>query len=266
MHASGDETKVQYCIGTTIDQCFSLDLATGALSHLAEVPATPPDAAHVETTNPDLKICTGTSCKTLTPQVWPGAAPLHAATNGTVAAVMLGDAEAGKGYVDVYDVTKSKKLATFKYARGDYKCGEVAMLGETIYIGTSACLGPAGRGTLYSTKGRKIANVGGKDFGTYGNANVDLDGPVWAFLEENGSQIALQDVIKGKVTKTLDLGPLWHTDAASKDAFGNPGESAIIKLAAGKLAVIAGTPANGSVAIVDVATGEIKIVRAPICS
>ena len=48
--------------------------------------------------------------------MWPGAAPLHAATNGSVAAVMLGDAEAGKGYVDVYDVAKTKKQTAKRIA------------------------------------------------------------------------------------------------------------------------------------------------------
>lgn len=81
------------------------------------------------------------SGKTLTPQVWPGAAPLRAATNGLIAALLLGHAEAGKGYVDVYDVTKPKKLASFKCARGDFKCGDVAMLGNTIYVAQNVANG-----------------------------------------------------------------------------------------------------------------------------
>ena len=104
--------------------------------------------------------------------MWPGAAPLHAATNGTVAVVLLGEAEAGKGYAEVYDVVKAKRLATIRYAHGDYKCGEVAMLGETIYIGTNVCLGPAGRAALYTAKGRRSRTSAASDFGTYGNAIV----------------------------------------------------------------------------------------------
>jgi hypothetical protein len=267
-HAGGDKTSVQYCVGTAIDQCFTLELATGKLTRLSEQPIAQTPAiqapAHLETTNPELKVCSATGCKTLTPQVWPGAAPLRAATNGSVAAVMLGDAEAGKGYVEVYDVLRAKKLATFKYARGDFKCGELGMVGDTIYVGISMCTTPSGRAVLYTTKGKKIANVGGKsDFGMFGNAYTQVEDTVWAFLEENGNRIALQDVVKGKVIKLVDVSELFSTASAK---MGNPGESAIVRLDGAHIAVIAGTPANGSVAIIDVTSGTVKIVRAPLCS
>lgn len=270
LHATGDETAVSYCVGTAVDQCFSLDLASGKLTHLSEQPKPQPQAltaeARVETTNPELKVCTeATGCKTLTPQVWPGAAPLRAATNGTVAAVMLGDAEAGKGYVELYDVQKTKKLATVRYARGEFRCGDIAMLGETLYVNATVCSGTSGRASLYSSKGRKIANVGGKpDFGTFGNAYTQVDGTMWAFLEENGNRLALQDVIKGKVVKAIDVTPLFADAGSAK--MGNPGESAIVRLGNGKVAVIGGTPANGSVAILDLTSGEVKVVRASMCN
>jgi hypothetical protein len=263
-HASGGADRVSYCIGTAVDQCFALDLVGGKLSKLGAPPqAQPPSlmgAARVETTNPELKICNDAGCKTLTPQIWPGAAPLHAATNGSVAVVLLGDAEAGRGYADVYDVTKPKKLASFKYAQGEFRCGDVAMLGDTIYIGANACNAPAGRGALYSAKGKRIASVGGKEFGTYGNQFTQLDPKTWAFLGENGVKIALQNVASGKVVKTIDVKTLF-----GGSPMGNPGESAIVRLGAGKLGVIAGSPANGSVAVVDTATGDVQVVRAPLC-
>ena len=263
-HASGGADRVSYCIGTAVDQCFALDLTDGKLTRLEAPPqAQPPsltDAARVETTNPELKVCNDAGCKTLTPQIWPGAAPLHAATNGSVAVVLLGNAEAGRGYADVYDVTKTKKLASFKYARGDFRCGEVAMLGNTIYIGANACKEPAGRAALYSARGKKIANVGGKDFGSYGNQFTQLDATTWAFLGENGVKIAIQDVVKGKIVKTIDVEELF-----GRAPMGNPGESAIVRLGAGKLGVIAGSPANGSVAEVDTASGDVHVVRAPLC-
>jgi hypothetical protein len=263
-HASGGADRVSYCIGTAVDQCFALDLTDGKLTKLAAPPqAQPPsltDAARVETTNPELKVCNDAGCKTLTPQIWPGAAPLHAATNGAIAVVLLGDAEKGRGYADVYDVTKTRKLASFKYARGDFRCGEVAMLGNTIYIGANACNEPAGRAALYSARGKKIANVGGKDFGSYGNQFTQIDATTWAFLGENGVKIAIQDVVKGKIVKTIDVKELF-----GGAPMGNPGESAIVRLGAGKLGVIAGSPANGSVAEIETATGDVHVVRAPLC-
>lgn len=266
--ATGEAERVSYCVGTAVDQCFSLDLTSGKLTSLARPPVAQSRSlepvGRIESTNPELKVCTTDACKTLTPQVWPGAAPLHAATNGAVAAVLLGDAPRGRGHVDVYDVAKAKKLASFRYARGDFRCGEIAMLGSTIYVAANVCEEPSGRAALYTIKGRRLAYVGGKrDFGTYGSELTQIDGTSWAFLGENGNKLVIQDVVKGKVTKRIDTSALFTTVAAAN--MGNPGESALVRLGPGKLAVIGGTPANGSVAVVDVATGEVKVVRAPLC-
>lgn len=270
-HAGGDESRVTFCVGTAVDQCFTLDLASEKLTSLPEQPKAQSRAleasARVETTNPEFKVCTDTTgCKTLTPQVWPGAAPLRAATNGTIAAVMLGDQEKGKGYVDIYDVMKTKKVATVRYGRGEFRCGDIAILGDTVFVNASICQGTSGRATLYSAKGKKIANVGGKgDFGTFGNAYTQVEGPQWVFLEENGNRIALQDVAKGKVVKTIDVGALFEADGGAAK-LGNPGESAIVRLGTGKVAIIGGAPATGSVAIVDLTSGTVKVVHAPTCN
>jgi hypothetical protein len=137
------------------------------------------------------------------------------------------------------------------------------MVGDTVYVAASTCDSPGARGALYTTRGVKIANVGGEDFGAYGNAVARVDGTTWAFLEENAGQIAIQDVVKGKVKKVIDTAALWSSD--NKDALGNPGESALISLGGGKLAIIAGAPANGSVGVVDVATGKVDVTHAPMC-
>jgi len=265
-HATGDANQVAYCIGSA---CFSLDLASGKLARLAKPPVAQPAAleapARVETTSPDLRICAAAGCKSLAPQLWPGIATMRAATNGAFAVVLLGDAEHGNGYADVWDVGNAKKVATFRYAHGDFRCGDVAMLGETIFIGANACQGPSGRGVLYSLKGKKIASVGDQEFGTFGNVAIQIEGATWAFLEENATKIVVQEVVKGKLDRTIDTSELWRVDQKAAEAIGNPGESVLVRLGAGKLAVIAGTPANGSAAVVDVATGAVKIVRAPLC-
>ncbi|MEJ7603418.1 MAG: hypothetical protein WKG01_36360 [Kofleriaceae bacterium] len=230
-------------------------------------PATPaaPAGARIETTQPEVKVCTGDACTVLTQKVFAATGSMRAATNpdGSIAVVLLGDARAGKGYAEIWDVPKTRKLTTFRYARGDFRCGDVRLLGETIYLTAATCNEPGARGVLYSTRGRRIANVGGKDFGTYGNAHVQLDGPRWAFLEENGGQIAIQDIVKGKVSKVIELGVLWKNGGT---AMGNPGESTLVRVATDKLAVIAGAPATGSVAVVNVASGEIEIIPAPPCT
>ena len=189
---------------------------------------------------------------------------MRAATNadGTFAVVLLGDATKGAGYAEVWDVAKTKRSAMFRYARGDYRCGEVAMLENTIYLSAAQCGQPAARAGLYALNGRRIANVGGKDFGSFGSVYVHVDGATWAFLEENANQIVLQDVVKGKVWKTIDTSSLFDTGGAK---MGTPGESALVRLSDGRLVVIAGSPATGNVATVDIGTGEVKVVPAPIC-
>jgi len=269
-HAGAEGNRVQYCVGGDAS-CFALDLVTGKLDRMKTPPVATAvgNGARVETKDPELKVCTGTDCKALTPKIMPGANPIRAATNaaGTAFVLLLGDAEGGKGYAEIWDVAKAKKTATFRYARGDFKCGEVAMLGDTIFVNATNCAGPTARASLFSLKGAKIANVGKGDFGTYGNALVQLTTSSWAFLDENGNRVAIQDVAKGKILKTIDVSALWRKDGAppKEPAMGNPGESAIVRVDDLRLAVIAGSPHNGSVAEIDTDSGSVRVVRAPLC-
>jgi hypothetical protein len=261
-HATSDGSQVQYCIGDK--ECFAVDLGSGVYHRLVEPPKKAAPRARVEAVNPKLDICNGASCTSLVGKVMPNAASLRAATNddGTYAVVLLGDAPKGRGYAEVWNVAKTKRRAIFRYARGVYRCGVVAMLENTIYVSAEQCGQPAARAGLYALNGRKIANVGGKDFGSFGGAYVHVDGATWAFLEESANRIVLQDVIKGKILKTIDTTALFDTGGAK---MGTPGESALVRLADGRLVVIAGSPATGNVATIDVATGEIKVVPAPVC-
>ena len=161
--ATGIEGGVQFCVGTEATNCFAFELGTATLTRMK----TPPEGvaaagARIESTNPKLEVCTGSQCTSLTPKILAGVAPLHATTNsaGTIAVVLLGDAAAGKGYAEVWDVALAKRMASFKYARGEFRCGEVAMTGNSIYLSASTCGAPGARGALYSVKGKKIANVG----------------------------------------------------------------------------------------------------------
>lgn len=255
----------KYCVGETGSECFQMSLDAGVLDRLTERPVIEAKkGARVEMTPPELKICEDDSCQSLTPKVLPAAARIRGATNtnGSFAVFLLGDANAGKGYAEIWNVDKTKKAATFRYARGDFRCGEVAMVGDTIYVAATQCGQPAARAGLYSLKGRKLGNVGGRDFGMYGNAFAHVDGTKWAFLEENGAQLAIQDVAKGKVTKLIDLGALWRSAGVE---LGNPGESTVVRLADNQLAVIAGAPAAGSLALVDAVTGEVTVFAAARC-
>lgn len=267
-HATAEGGRVMYCVGGD-NACFAMDLASGALTRMSAPPADPPGGgAKVKTTSPEIEVCSGGECKQLTPKILPGASPIHAVTNsaGTVFVLLLGDAEGGKGYAEIWDVAKQRRTATFKYARGDYRCGELAMLGETVLVNASNCSGPTARATLWTVKGAKIGNVGKGDFGTFGNARAQLTLTDWAFLDENGNKLAIQDVQKGKVKRVLDVSALWRDEgSAVKDALGTPGESALVRVDDDHLAVIAGSPHEGSVGIVDLASGDLRVLPAAHC-
>jgi hypothetical protein len=277
--ATSSDTVAQFCVSDdgAAESCFAVGLPDGKYGALDAPPAPQSPSlgsgkSYLETTPTEIKVCVtadsgDASCTTLKPKVGRGAsAPILAVTNdaGATVVAMLGDAAAGKGVAEVWDVAKKKKLATIKYAKGDYKCGNAAMLGDTVYISASVCAGPDARGALYTAKGKKLADVGGKDFGTYGTSGVQLDGTRWAFLEEGAGTIAIQDVATGAVTKTIDLIALWAGDDKTDGtrANGNPGESALVRGGPGELVVIAGSPSAGSIGVVTTDSGELKVWKA----
>ena len=273
--ATSTDGGAAFCVSDgSATECFQVDLASARYEKRKEPPTPQPaainDAIKVETTATEVKVCKGDACKSISPKLPKGSdGQLVAAANESHAVVMVGNSEAGKGVAEVWDLGKNKKVSTIKYAKSDFKCGVPRMLGSTVYISASVCAGPAARATLYNVKGKRIGDVGGKEFGTFSEIAVQVEGNLWAFLEENGSVLALQDVANGKVHKTISLAALWAAEgtAPSKDAppMGNPGESAMVRGAPGTLLVISGSPTPGNVAVIDVASGDVKIVRAPAC-
>lgn len=264
-----DANVVKFCVsdGAESNKCYGVDVANKKYSELSEAPrgqspVLDPDPARIETTAKEVKVCIGEECKTVKPKMPRGNEnPIDAVTNaaGTHVAVLMGNHEKGKGTVEVWDVAKKKRLRyPLKYAKGDYKCGEARLLGTTLYVSASVCAGPSARGWLYTFQNKKIADVGGKDFGTYGTVPVQVAENQWAFLDESGATIALQDVAKGTVDKTIDIGAVWGGGAEGAPATGNPGESALVRGGEGKLVVVTGGPTPGNIGIIDVASGELE--------
>jgi hypothetical protein len=275
--SSADGDLVQYCVGdgSGEPQCYSVELDQKKWAKLPSPPIpqarsmTPP-VARLQSTPSEVRVCPldSDSCKVLKPRIRAGENPLEAAVNaqGTVAAILIGDAEAGKGQVQVWNVAKKKKTAAIKYAKGDFKCGTVHVVDELVFISAGVCAGPSARGALYSTKGKKLADVGGKDFGTYGTVPVQLGDHRWAFLSESGGVIAIHDSTNGKLEKTIDLLGLWTGGDDDGAAGGNPGESALLRGADGKLLVVTGSPRAGSIGVVDVEAGTVDVVPALACT
>jgi hypothetical protein len=273
--SSAEGDLVQYCVadGSGDPHCYAVELGQKKWDKLPgpplpQTPSIEAPVARLQSTPGEVRVCpiAGGACKALKPRIRPGENPLEAAINaqGTWAAVLIGNAEAGKGQVQVWNVARKKKTAAIKYAKGDYKCGSAHVLDELVFISAGNCLGPAARGALYTTKGNKVADVGGKDFGTYGTVPVQLGEHRWAFLSETGGAIAIHDSGSGKLEKTIDLLALWgggDDDAAG----GNPGESALLRGAEGKLLVVTGSPRAGNVGVVDIEAGTVDVIAALPC-
>ena len=278
--STADGDLVQFCVadGSGGSQCYGVELDQKKFDKLATppIPQSPTmasPAARLQSTPQDVTVCTGDgACKTLKPRVKKGENPIEAAINGqgTIVAMLLGDAESGKGEAQVWSVAKKKKLASIKYAKGDYRCGTTHVLDELVFVSAGVCSGPAARGALYSTKGKKIADLGGKDFGTYGTVPVQIGDHRWAFLSETGGVIAIHDSKTGKLEKTIDLLGLWSGgDGDGGDPSGatggNPGESALLRGADGTLLVVTGSPRAGNIGVVDIDGGTLEVVAAVPC-
>jgi hypothetical protein len=263
--ATGDSNGVRFCLGTTDDQCFALRLEGLVLDHAPPPPPVASDVPRAVVTAGKVEICLEGYCR---PLPIPGEVTRAAVeASGDHAVVLLGDGKTRHGHAEIWEVARGRRVASFAYGHGDYQCGDVAVLGATVYINAAVCGVPSARGALYTLAGKPLGDVGGKEFGTYGGEAVELEGALWAFLEESGNRIVVEDVAKAKVTRRLDVSALWRSgDGKGKGpAIGSPGESALVRLDAGKLAVIAGSPNLGGLALVDVGGGPPKIVEVPRC-
>ncbi len=316
--ASSDGTKATFCTGergSSSPDCFDVDLASGeykkAAGNSGPLTATAPIGLQVTTTPTEVTVCMppapaaapaegvtppeeGTSpmgepkCTVIKPKVAKGAADQLVATANDRYAVIINGAVA-----EVWDIAKNKKLKDLKFAKGDYKCATPVLYGENVVINAKMCDAPSARASVWAARaGKRTADIGGKNFGTFGEAGlqaVELDGSTVAFLEEFGASVAIQEIGKGKIVKTIDLAGLWQTGAADGDAapagdpaaegdaakpadeapapaaIGNPGASLLVSAGTGKLVVVSGGPTPGNLAWIDTATGEAKILPAPVC-
>lgn len=277
--ARADATQAEFCVETGETQhCYSVQLATGRLREVSTAPApqaasllTP--AATIATKAKRVEVCMiGGACVELKYK-FGKTPPTQLAINaeGTLAAIAVGDAAAGKASLEIWDVRANRKLGATKYARGEYRCGVPWLLDETLWVSAANCEAPSARGVLFSKNGKRLADVGNADFGTFGSAHTQLTDKLWAFLEETALAVVIQDVTTGRVEKTLDLAELWRHDTGggasdtAGQATGQPGESALVRNRPNSLVVISGGPAPGSVAVIDVAAGSRKVWRAKTC-
>lgn len=249
--AGETDGKLWFCLEKEgASTCFLADKSTGFLSKAA----TPDrEAARVTSTEKDVTVCsTPDACVTLVPKGKPST-PWVAVAEGDTVVIMVGQT------AEVWSLAEKKRKAVIKYAKGAYACGVPQIVGESIFVNAQQCKGPAARGQLFSTKGKRIADVGGKEFGTYASRGVQVAGTEWAFLEENAKAIVIQDVATGAIKKTISLVSLW-----GEGNMGNPGESVMVRTSEG-LAVVAGAPKAGILALAPIGDGEVTVVSTPRC-
>jgi hypothetical protein len=316
------DDKLTFCTGergSSSPDCFDVDLASGEYTKSNRAAIIAPGSTTVTTTPTEVTVCQGPAapapaadgsappdgatapvaeplCTTLKPKVAKDAADQLVATANDKYAVIINGAVA-----EVWDAVKAKKLKDIKFQKGDYKCATPYLVGEQLILSAKTCDGPSARASLWTAKTGKAIGagfIGGKNFGTYSEAGLQfaqVGGLDYAFLEEFGAQLAVQDLGKGKVHRQIDLAGLWSigaaTDAGAADAgaegaaavaagaepaampadggaaaaIGNPGASLLVSVAPGKLAVVSGGPTPGNIAVVDANTGETKILPAPVC-
>lgn len=275
--SAADDGLVSFCVsdGNGGSPCYSLELDGNKLSKLPSPPI--PQAAtreapavRLQATPSEVEVCPVEGegkCARLKPKGKGGDNPIEAAVNraGTTVVMLLGDAERGKGVAEVWSVAKKKKVATIKYARGDYRCGTAHVVDELVFVSAGVCAGPAARGALYSAKGKKVADVGGADFGSYGAVPIEIGDHRWAFLSETAGVIAIHDSQTGALEKTIELTDLWAKVGDGMTG-GNPGESVMLRGGDGKLVVITGSPKAGEVGVVDVESGAVEVVSTLACA
>ncbi len=174
----------------------------------------------------------------------------------------------------IFDLPGGVRRAKFVAGTDDFTCAGVAFLGtRALLVSLSVCAGPGGRAYLADADtGERKAWVGGRDdwqawdvkaqHAPGGGAND------WAFREQYGSEVAVQDVITGKVLRRIDLSAHLPLDPESKLPATDPQWGWLFRTTGGKLAVLnEGAGAQGVFIIVDPVAGVVdRVVKMPGCN
>jgi hypothetical protein len=275
--ATSTVAATEFCVAMgPASACYHVDLKAKTFRELPNPPpqtqlaTLEPSPATVSVGANGIEVCGAVApCKVLKFKLNKNAPPTSLAVNSSATLVAVAIA---KGPVEIWDVVANKRASEIKYSRGDYRCGTPEFLGDVVAISADACGAPSARGFLYSKTGKRIAEIGGADFGTFGFAHTQIDSTLWAFLEEGAAQVVVQDVVSGKISKTVDLSELWKSSATgakpnqnAAQAIGQPGESELLRGGPGQLVVIGGGPHPGSVAVVDLDHSNANVIHASTC-
>ncbi len=141
-------------------------------------------------------------------------------------AVLTGAQEDGSGppMLELYDLKSGERLRSRPMTRdrpaatSDYRCGDLAWLGDTLLVRTNVCAGPGGQSWLARGRDlRPIGLLGTAKMNTYGARPIHVAGRRWAFLTAFSRELVVQDVVRGKVLRVVKLEGLWDTGDEDPD-------------------------------------------------
>jgi hypothetical protein len=277
---TADDTTATFCIGRgdekgdekgderAAPKCAVVELASGAYRTAASAPRAPARSARALMIKQEagaVEACKGTACQKLDlprPKGEDAADGYHVAvsSDGKRAAATGG----GLDGVVFLDATTGKKLKTVKLASAGTCVDGAHFAGDSVYVATSNCDGPGGKGALYASDGKKLGDLGPATFNPYDAEPVHVGGDLWALVGYGGDSVLVFDAKTGKQVHLVELkAPVGCAQCA--EAIGNAAQwsaAPIAKLPSGKLAVFGGA----GVTVVDPATGKIeKSHPLPIC-
>ncbi|HWO22927.1 MAG TPA: hypothetical protein VNO30_29405 [Kofleriaceae bacterium] len=274
---TADDTTATFCIGKegvekagekAAPKCAVVDLATGAYRTAEAAPRAPTPHAPALIIKQDDGLalaCKGTACQKLElpkPKGEDDAAEYHVAvsSDGKHAAATGG----GLDGVAFLDATTGKQRKLVKLAAAGTCVDGAHFVGDAVYVATSNCDGPGGKGALYSSDGKKLGDLGPATFNPYDAEPVDVGGDHWALVGYGGGSVLVFDGKTGAQVHMVELPPPAGC-AQCGAALGNPAQwsaAPIAKQPAGKLAIVGGA----GVSIVDPGTGKLeKSHPLPIC-
>jgi len=260
--ASGKD-GLAFCLGKDkkADQgCFALELATGKFKKLPKKDPVIPtrkvsaSGSHlVEALDKSIRVCgrsIGSDCNTITVGAYRAHSkvPADVSPDGKKLVVVRETGSETVG-LEIYDVATGarEKQSGIKDKGGIV--GDVSWLGKRIMVVTCVEAGPGCNAALFDPETQKSTSPGVNVYGVERPAHR-ANGPLWAFVDSTGGQVALVDVDTG--TKKPNVRAPLVSEVTSGVA--------VIPRDTGIVAIVAGSPQAGTVAVVDLSQGG-KLVK-----
>lgn len=265
---------LSFCLGSSREEqsgCFAVDLSTSKYTTLPKVPIPIKKTKmstfgthSLEALEREIKVCEGASCKSIEVgkgyrQNDEGPLPADVSPDGKKLTVVRFH-EGVTLNVDIYDLeTKTRISRTPAEGRGNV-VGEVAWIGKRIFISSCVDAGPGCSPLLWDPESKKMSSAAANVYGVDRPAHK-VNETTWAFIDSTGSFVALIDVDTGFRKGEIKL-PL------ASDTQNSVSVAPLGPLADGRVAIVAGAPQGGSIAIVDMLNGPklVKKLTAPPCA